>query len=147
MIREMLESDIDAVLEIEEDCFVDAWNYNHFVYEIKFNPCSSVWVMENEEKEIVGYVDLWILFERAEIANIAIKKDQQGKGLGFKLMQHIEQLAIEAMCETISLEVIVSNKSAIDLYKKCGFEIINIKKGYYRWHGVSEDGYFMMKGI
>lgn len=43
-------------------------------------------------------------------------------------MQHIEKLAIEAHCETIALEVRVSNKSAISLYKKCGFEIINTKK-------------------
>ncbi|MGI6608872.1 MAG: ribosomal protein S18-alanine N-acetyltransferase [Erysipelotrichaceae bacterium] len=147
MIRKMSVSDIDTVLEIEEDCFTDAWNFGHFFYEIQLNPFSSVWVLENEEKEIIGFVDLWIIFERAEIANIAVRKDQQNKGYGFKLMQHIEKLAIEAMCETIALEVRVSNKSAISLYQKCGFEIINTKKNYYRWKGFSEDGYFMMKGI
>ncbi|HPW53965.1 MAG TPA: ribosomal protein S18-alanine N-acetyltransferase [Erysipelotrichaceae bacterium] len=147
MIREMLVSDIDEVMEIEEVSFSDAWNYDHFVYEILFNPYASIWVLENEESEIVGFADLWIMFERAEIANIAIRKDQQGRGLGYKLMQHIEKLAIEAHCETIALEVRVSNKSAISLYKKCGFEIINTKKNYYYWKGVSEDGHFMMKGI
>ena len=68
MIREMSVDDIDMVLEIEEDSFVDAWNYDHFVYEIQFNPFSFLWVIENEEKEIVGFADLWIMFERAEIA-------------------------------------------------------------------------------
>ncbi len=147
MIRKMRVSDIDDVLEIEEDNFVDAWHFGQFIYEIQFNPYSSVWVIENEKNEIVGFVDLWIMFERAEIANIAVKKDQQHKGFGFKLMQHIEQLAIEAECETIALEVRVSNKSAISLYKKCGFEIINTKKNYYYWKGVAEDAHFMMKGI
>ena len=117
MIREMSVDDIDMVLEIEEDSFVDAWNYDHFVYEIQFNPFSFLWVIENEEKEIVGFADLWIMFERAEIANIAIRKDQQNKGYGFELMQHIEKLAVEEGCETISLEVRVSNKNAISLYE------------------------------
>lgn len=80
MIREMLVSDIDEVMEIEEVSFSDAWNYDHFVYEILFNPYASIWVLENEESEIVGFADLWIMFERAEIANIAIRKDQQGRG-------------------------------------------------------------------
>ena len=147
MIREMSVDDIDMVLEIEEDSFVDAWNYDHFVYEIQFNPFSFLWVIENEEKEIVGFADLWIMFERAERFNIAIRKDQQNKGYGFELMQHIEKLAVEEGCETISLEVRVSNKNAISLYEKCGFAIINTKKNYYYWKGVSEDGHFMMKGI
>ena len=51
MIREMSVDDIDMVLEIEEDSFVDAWNYDHFVYEIQFNPFSFLWVIENEEKD------------------------------------------------------------------------------------------------
>ncbi len=146
MIRKMTVDDIDTILEIEEDNFVDAWNYEHFVYEIMFNPFSNVWVLE-ENDEIIGFVDLWILFEKAEIANIAIKKEKQNKGYGYQLMQFIEKMAMEKNCETISLEVRVSNKSAISLYQKCGFVIIKTKKNYYSWKGVSEDGHFMMKGI
>jgi len=148
MIRKMKESDLPEILVIETECFHDAWNKDHYIYELKENPYSNLWVMVNEENdEIVGYYDLWLIFEHAEIANIGIRPKYQGKGYGSKLMAHLENEAMNNECETISLEVRVSNEKAIRLYERYDFSVINIKPGYYKDDNGFEDAYYMMKGI
>ena len=47
-----------------------------------------------------------------------------------------------AECENITLEVRVSNKVAINLYKSCGFNVVATRKRYYE---NGEDAYLMLK--
>lgn len=146
MIRKMTLEDLEEVLKIENESFFTPWSKQQYLYELNENPYSNLYVYTIDDK-IVGYCDLWLIFEHAEIATIAVSKDYRKNHIGQKLMEHIELLAIDNCCETISLEVRVSNQSAINLYKKCGFIIINTKKSYYKISSGFEDGYFMMKGI
>ena len=44
--------------------------------------------------------------------------------------------------ETIMLEVSTDNRPAINLYKKVGFQIINVRKNYYE----NKDAYVMKWG-
>ena len=146
MIRKMKKSDLNEILEIERLCFDDAWSRKDYEYELYDNPYAQLWVMIEDDR-IVGYYDLWITFEQAEIANIAVLPDYQHRGLGQQLMRHLEMKAMENDCETIGLEVRVSNVQAIRLYENQGFSVINTKPGYYRHAGKYEDAYRMMKGI
>ncbi|MDO4378578.1 MAG: ribosomal protein S18-alanine N-acetyltransferase [Erysipelotrichia bacterium] len=146
MIRKMTEQDLNAVLKIEKESFFDYWNREQYLYELHENPYAELYVLVIDDK-IIGYYDLWIIFDHAEIANIAISSEWRNKHYGKKLMEDIEEKAIENNCETISLEVRVSNLSAIKLYENSGFITINTKKNYYKTSRGYEDGYFMMKGI
>ena len=140
-------SDLDEVIQIENECFYTPWSKEQYLYELNENPYSQLWVMCDKEGKIIGYYDLWIIFEHAEIASICIRKDMQGKGYGTKLIQHLQQKAMNKYCETISLEVRVSNQKAINLYTSNDFIIVNTKQGYYKTADGFEDAYFMMKGI
>ena len=53
--------------------------------------------------------------------------------------------AIAKECDTMSLEVRVSNDKAIALYKKNGFITVNTRKGYYQDN--HEDAYLMVKPL
>ena len=146
MIRKIRKSDLDQILAIERECFDDAWSRKDYLYEMYDNPYAQLWVLEVDDK-VIGFYDLWVTFEQAEIANIAILPDYQHKGYGQQLMNHLERKAMEAGCETIGLEVRVSNVKAIRLYESHGFTVINVKQGYYKHNGEYEDAYRMMKGI
>lgn len=146
MIRKVRIDDIDQILQIEQDNFDNPWNEGQFLYEIKDNPYSSIYVVE-QNGEIMAFYDLWLIFDRAELANIAVKKQYQKQGFGLMMMKHLEQQAMDNGCETISLEVRVNNQQAINLYNKCGFTTINIRKDYYETKDGHVDGYLMMKGI
>lgn len=146
MIRKLKHSDLDQVMEIEEQCFHDAWKRKDYEYEINDNPYAQLWVLV-EDNKVIGYYDLWVTFEQAEVANIAVLPEYQHRGYGKQLMKHLELKAMENGCETIGLEVRVSNVDAIRLYESQGFSVINTKPGYYKHNGTYEDAYRMMKGI
>ncbi len=148
MMRKVLASDLDKICEIESKSFVSAWNKGQFEYELNENPYSNLYLLEDEDtKDIIGYFDLWVIFERAEIATIAVNPKYRKMGYGDILMEKIEEIAMEELCETISLEVRVDNVEALGLYEKHGFITINTKEGYYKEDGKFTDAYFMMKGI
>ena len=144
MIRNMKREDLDAVLEIENTVFTSPWPLKEYEYELEKNPYANPYVFEQDGK-IVGYFDYWILYEKAEIANIAVDPNYQKQGIGQLMMDALVQACIENGCETISLEVRVSNTPAISFYEKNGFIQVNIRKGYYADN--HEDAYLMVKPI
>lgn len=144
MLTVMTERHLDQVLELESELFSSPWSRDAFLYEIKENPYSLNYVA-GENEQIIGYCGLWCLFDQAQITNVAVAKKAQRQGLGKRMLEYMEEKAIEQGCETLSLEVRISNLPAIALYKKMGFETINIRKGYYQDN--HEDAYFMMKAI
>ena len=143
MIETMKEADLKAVSAIEKELFSDAWNYEQFLYEIRDNPFSYFYVLRNSDV-IIGYLGVNILFERAEISVIAVKKEYQNRGFGYKLLQKAIALAIQKGCEILSLEVRVSNHKALDLYQRNGFVIMRKRLSYYSDY---EDAYEMAKPI
>jgi ribosomal-protein-alanine N-acetyltransferase len=62
--------------------------------------------------------------------NICVAPEVQKQGVGSKLLEHMIELA-RKKAEMIMLEVRPSNKGAISLYKKRGFNEIGVRKGYY----------------
>lgn len=144
MLRKMLEKDLDTVLQIEEIVFHGRWNRDHFIYELQENEFAYLYVLEKND-EIVGYFDLWITFETAQVATIAVHPKYQGRGYGNYLMNEMKMMADHELCETMMLEVRVSNKKAIALYEKNGFIQMNIRKGYYNDN--NEDAIVMVKAL
>lgn len=137
-------SDAQYLADAELKIFNDAWTYDNFIYEINDNPYSKVYLLKNEE-EIIGYFGFWITFELCQITTIAVNQEYRGNGYANKMLEFIEQEAIKAECETISLEVRVSNNIARSLYQRNGYHEINIRKSYYSDN--FEDAIVMAKGI
>ncbi|MBQ9840097.1 MAG: ribosomal protein S18-alanine N-acetyltransferase [Erysipelotrichaceae bacterium] len=144
MLRLMKETDLPIVLELEEQLFTSTWKMDDFLYEMNENPFSQMFVWE-EDSEIVGYMGIWIIFEQAQLTNLAVNKKYQGKGYGRKLLEMGISLCQEAGCEIMTLEVRQSNVVAKSLYQSCGFEKVSVKKDYYQDN--HEDADVMMKGL
>lgn len=140
----MKETDLPIVLELEEQLFTSTWKMDDFLYEMNENPFSQMFVWE-EDSEIVGYMGIWIIFEQAQLTNLAVNKKYQGKGYGRKLLEMGISLCQEAGCEIMTLEVRQSNVVAKSLYQSCGFEKVSVKKDYYQDN--HEDADVMMKGL
>lgn len=133
--------DIDAIYLLESTSFDDnRWTKKQIEYELKGNPCSYVFVLE--EEKIFAYIDFWILYEQGEICKIAVVEPLRRKGCGSLLLETALDVMEENGVETINLEVNTSNIGAINLYKKFGFEIVQIKKDYY---GSGIDAYQMTR--
>ena len=84
---------------------------------------------------IVGYLYYSDIFDRIEINQITVFDKYKRHGYGSMMMDMVLSFG-----KSISLEVNVNNIGAINLYKKYGFIIVSVRKGYY--DGV--DGYLMV---
>lgn len=137
----MSQNDLDAVNAIEMQAFQDPWSKQDFINELESNPYSCIYVKEING-EVVAYVNLWIAYENAEIANIAVKKEFLHQGIASELMQYCLQKIQQSKCENFTLEVRVSNMNAIKLYEKFGFQTVSKRKKYY---ADGEDAYLMVQ--
>lgn len=71
---------------------------------------------------------------------LAIAKEHQHKGIGRKLLDHIDVIARDLGCHAIYLEM---NNRNLGFYNKCGYEVIgHDPKGYF-----GTDNYFMKKTL
>ncbi len=140
-IRFANKNDISQILQIEEECFVQPWKENDILYELEGNPVSVILVLENDGL-IIGFLDYWITFDSATIAQIAIKKQYQGQHLSYLLMQEMIDDCFAKKVNSITLEVRTSNTKAINLYQKFGFQQIVVKEHYYN---NGEDAIYMVR--
>ncbi len=139
--RRMSVEHLDQVVEIEKDLFALPWSRASFLYEISDSE-RSYSVVGVEGDEVVCYAVAWFVADEIHIGNIAVRRSDQGKGIGKKLLSHLIREAKRRNVRIATLEVRVSNVRAINLYRKFGFEGVAFRKGYYTDNG--EDALVMV---
>ena len=126
-------SDIDEVLALENLCFPkDPWSRLSFENELE-NPLSVFFVARDEETgRMMGYGGIWLMYDIADITNIAVHPDYRREGIGRKLLQLLIQIAREKGMVAITLEVRKSNLPAQKLYESTGFVHCGVRRRYYQ---------------
>lgn len=126
MIRLMRDSDLESVAAIERLVQTHPWNKQQFQESLASYQCT----IYEQANQVVGFCILQPVLDEANLLLMAIHPSQQGKGLGYKLLdQSIQQLKNNPI--QIFLEVRESNTAAIRLYEKTGFHQIDVRKNYY----------------
>lgn len=128
-IRPMFETDIDAILTIEQASFPIPWKREHFLHEVA--ALHSFPFVAEDGEIIVGYVCLMSLFEDAQILDIAVAQEQRGRGVARLLMDYAIAIARDKGAELLALEVRSTNSPAIALYEQCGFVRTAVRQKYY----------------
>ena len=114
----------------------------HDNYNFNIDSFSNALVIY-EENKFIGFIVYSIIYERAEIIDIIIDSNYRKRGYANKLLEYTIEKIKEKNCDNITLEVNENNISAINLYKKQGFNICAVRKNYYN----NEDGYLMKKDL
>lgn len=125
----MTTEDVPAVAAIEKDCFSEPWSEQGFLDGMDN---STIFLVAEDEGEIVGYIGMYVMPPEGEITNVAVAKEARGSGTGAALVEAMQQRAAEHGVERIVLEVRVSNDPAIHVYEKRGFTTIGVRKNFYR---------------
>lgn len=129
-LRRMTLRDIDNVLVVERRAFTAPWSRQAFLTELLDNHFARYIVAEANHR-IVGYAGVWLIVDEGHITNIAVDPDFRGIHLGESLLR-----ALMAVCganggRRMTLEVRVSNDVAQNLYRKLGFTVAGMRRGYY----------------
>ena len=88
-------------------------------------------VAEHDAQIIGVYVLLPTRPETVELVNIALIENQQGKGLGKKLVMSAIKVAKSKGYRTIEVGTGNSSIHQIALYQKCGFRIISVDIDFF----------------
>ena len=142
-ILKMNESHVEAIAELEKICFQDPWSVNSIASELSNR--LSTWLVAIENGAVCGYVGSQSVLDSADMMNIAVHPEYRNRGIACALVSELIALLKNQNVISLMLEVRVSNESAINLYKKLGFEELGIRKKFYE-HPV-EDAIIMKVGI
>lgn len=144
LVRNMQVEDLKQVASLEHKLFTSPWNYDDFLNDINDNPFAHDFVFVQDDR-VIGYVCLMIMYEQSQITTIGVDSCFQGQGYGKLLMNYAIDYACQHGCESMTLEVRVSNEVAIALYESVGFSKEAIRKNYYQDN--YEDAYLMLKEL
>jgi ribosomal-protein-alanine N-acetyltransferase len=135
-IRPMRESDIDAVMAVEQRAYPFPWSEGNFRDCLRAGYHSWLFTLDTR---IVGYGVMSVFVGEAQILNLCIEPELHGQGLGRRLLQRLLNEAKAHNADTAFLEVRASNQAAIALYLSSGFNQIGARRDYYPAAGGRED--------
>ncbi|MCC3862354.1 ribosomal protein S18-alanine N-acetyltransferase [Pseudemcibacter aquimaris] len=129
-------SSADLISQIHEEVFLGApeqsWTKSEFesMFAISGTEC---FIIKNNDKPL-GFSLVRSVADEAEIITFCILPNHTKNGYATLLLEWIVKELQKRALNRLFLEVRENNIAAIKLYKKCLFDIIGRRKGYYHNH-------------
>jgi ribosomal-protein-alanine N-acetyltransferase len=138
----MNEADLTDVIEIERRSYPYPWT--RMIFSDCLRAGYSCWVCERQAI-IEGYAVLSVAAGESHLLNLCVRAEVQRQGIGRKLLNHMTSVARGHGAEVIFLEVRYSNKSALELYRKNGFNELGVRNDYYPAAAGREDALILAR--
>ena len=140
----MIDDHVRDVIDIENDSYGYPWSEKIFFDCINHNYLCKVLLLDNA---VIGYLISSIVQNECHIMNLCIRKEFRGNGYGKYLLNELHKEVITSNCILVFLECRPSNKSALSLYKKEGYNEVGIRKNYYPATSGYEDALILAKNV
>lgn len=141
MVRKMRMEDIEAVHELEIQCFSTPWSKESLAKEVDND--SSMFFVYEDNGEILGYAGMYLIIDEGDITNVAVSVKHRRKGIAGEILRQLFSKASEKGIKSFTLEVRKSNLGAISLYEAMGFVTEGCRKNFY--DNPKEDGLIMWR--
>jgi ribosomal-protein-alanine N-acetyltransferase len=138
--RRMRVADLAEVAHLEKELYAFPWSLGNFRDSVTAG--YDCWAVTHGEA-VIGYAILMVALDEAHLLNIAVAAEWQNQGVGRAFLTHMVQVARDAGCQIVYLEVRPSNLAARHLYRKLGFQQIAIRPEYYPAPSGREDALFL----
>lgn len=101
------------------------------------------------DNKIIGYfLGEYQKKRNFHILSFGIDVKHRKKGIGRDLIEFTRKKVKKNNNKTMSLNVHIENEGAISFYKKCGFNVVKVRKNYYNGglkNVNNQDAYFMQR--
>jgi [ribosomal protein S18]-alanine N-acetyltransferase len=121
--------DLPEIEAIEQRAYRTPWSRSMFASELAKG--TSICLGAFEGDQLVGYIVNSRYVDAWHVMNVAVDPEYQRRGIATRLLERLFELTDEDDGRGYTLEVRVSNREAIRLYEKLGFERHGIRRGYY----------------
>jgi [ribosomal protein S18]-alanine N-acetyltransferase len=129
-VRRLALGDLNAIERIELRVYPTPWSRSMFAGELA-KPASVSLGAFTEEGRLIGYLIVSRYVDAWHVMNIAVDLDHRRLGVASTLLDSLFELTAGDPRRGYTLEVRVSNRAAIALYERYGFESSGIRRGYY----------------
>jgi ribosomal-protein-alanine N-acetyltransferase len=132
-LRDLVLDDLDAIDEIEHRSYPTPWSRSMFAGELSkpTSLCLGAIEADAEDGALVGYLVVSRYVDAWHVMNIAVDPAHRGRGVATMLLERLFELTADDARRGYTLEVRVSNATAIALYERLGFEARGLRRGYY----------------
>lgn len=142
-VRRMTAADLPAVVAIETEAFSTPWQLDTFEGLLDRDELELLVLAGGGESadggegaagsdEVLGYAVLWCVLDQGELANIAVRPELRGRGLGARLLEQVVAVSRRRRVTKLYLEVRDSNDGALRLYERFGFREVGRRTSYYK---------------
>ncbi|AOW15299.1 ribosomal-protein-alanine N-acetyltransferase RimI [Hydrogenophaga crassostreae] len=138
----MLETDLDAVCEVEKAAYAHPWSHKHFADSLasaypailllgEAGERETVWPKRADGRILLGYIVAMPGVGEVHLLNVTVSPAHQRQGWARCLMDALVFWARGQRAEWLWLEVRAGNVPARRLYDSHGFQAVGLRKGYY----------------
>jgi [ribosomal protein S18]-alanine N-acetyltransferase len=130
-LRKLRAEDLDAIETIERASYPTPWSRAMFATELAKPSSISLGAYVPESGELVGYLIISRYVDAWHVMNVAVAPSHRRRGIASALLERLFADTAHDANRGYTLEVRVSNRSAIQLYERLGFTRRGVRRGYY----------------
>ena len=130
-LRKLELRDLSAIERIERESYPTPWSRSMFAGEIAKPSSLSLGAFDPETESLVGYLVISRYVDAWHVMNLAVTDAYRRRGVARTLLDRLFEVTAADERRGYTLEVRVSNRSAIRLYEGLGFVARGVRRGYY----------------
>jgi ribosomal-protein-alanine N-acetyltransferase len=130
-IRRLALQDLDAIERIENAVYPTPWSRSMFAGELAKPSSVCIGGFDPDSGRLIAYLIVSRYVDAWHIMNLAVHPGWRRAGVASRLLDELLMMTAGDSRRGYTLEVRVSNMSAIALYELFGFETSGIRRGYY----------------
>ena len=146
LIRHAVTADFNTLLEIDEASFPGGVAYDAAELSYFMNRNGAETLVLEEDGSVVAFLIMEVDQTRrsATIVTLDVRETRRRTGYGTQLLTRAEDTLRDYGVEAYDLQVDVTNRGAINFYKKHGFNSVSTLGNYY---ANGNDAYVMVKEL
>ena len=131
-LRRLTIADLGDIERIERSAYPTPWSRSMFAGELAKPSSISLGAVDaDEEFALVGYLIISRYVDAWHVMNVAVDPPYRRGGVATTMLEELFRLTEGDGRRGYTLEVRVSNASAIALYERLGFHATGVRRGYY----------------
>ena len=130
-LRPMTLDDLPEVQQIDEASFSPIWQNSLTCLELAFRQAAIATVVE-KENQLIGYQISSSTPIGGHLARLAVRPEQQGRGIGHLLLHDLLTQFLRRGAQTITVNTQKDNIASLALYRRLGFEFTGEEYPVYK---------------